>query len=108
MVNISPWMINRLPALWGADAEDFKPDRWMKEGAANTGGAGSHYSFLTFLHGPRSCIGQGFAKTELKYLMSAMVLKFEMEMADKGEVVVPGGAMTIKPKNGLKLKLREL
>ncbi len=41
-------------------------------------------------------------------MLAAMVLKFQIELANKDEEVVPSGAVTIKPKNGLKLRLREL
>jgi len=60
------------------------------------------------VHGPRSCIGQGFAKAELKCLLAAMLLRFEMEMARPDEEVVPAGAITIKPKNGMRLRLKDL
>ena len=49
--------INMSKELWGPDADKFNPDRWMGPGRANSGGAESNYSFMTFLHGPRSCIG---------------------------------------------------
>ena len=56
-VIIAPKAVNVSKALWGPDAEKFNPDRWMGPGRANNGGAESNFSFLTFLHGPRSCIG---------------------------------------------------
>jgi hypothetical protein len=43
---------NTSKELWGADAAEFNPDRWLGPGRTNTGGADSNYSFLTFLHGP--------------------------------------------------------
>jgi cytochrome P450 len=101
---ISPWAINVNKDLWGPDAEEFNPDRWMGPGAANTGGADSNYSFLTFLHGPRSCIGQAFAKAEFACLMAAWAGRFEMEFADKNYELKIGGGLTSKPK-GLKVKL---
>lgn len=60
-VIISPWAINRSASFWGEDALEFKPGRWINaDGSPNkTGGAMSNYSNMTFLHGPRSCIGQG-------------------------------------------------
>ncbi len=57
------------------------------------------------MHGPRSCIGEGFAKSELKALMAVFVGTFAMEMADKDEVPIPAGAITNKPKNGMRLRL---
>jgi cytochrome P450 len=102
---ISPWAINVNKKLWGPDADEFNPDRWMGQGAANTGGADSNYSFLTFLHGPRSCIGQAFAKAEFACLVAAWMGKFEMEFADKNYQLKIGSGLTSKPKGGLKVRL---
>lgn len=55
------WAINRSKKLWGPDADEFVPDRWITDGAFNNnGGAPSNYAQMTFLHGPRTCIGQGY------------------------------------------------
>jgi cytochrome P450 len=72
------------------------------------GGAESNYSFLTFLHGPRSCIGEKFARAELRALVAAFVGSFEMEMADPNEKVLPGGTITSKPVGGMKLRVKEV
>lgn len=65
----------------------------------------SNYAFLTFLHGPRSCIGERFARAELRALLAAMVGCFEWEMADPNEKIVVGGTITSKPVHGMKLRL---
>ncbi|KAF2848751.1 cytochrome P450 [Plenodomus tracheiphilus IPT5] len=109
MFFVVPWAINRNPKLWGPSAEDFVPERWIdKESGRATmnGGAESNYAFLTFLHGPRSCIGEKFARAELRSLIAAFVGKFEMQMADPQEDVLVAGTITTKPKNGMKLKLK--
>lgn len=61
---ISMWLINRSRDVWGEDADFCRPERWINEdGRPNqTGGTKSNYNFLTFLHGPRSCIGRGSAR----------------------------------------------
>jgi cytochrome P450 len=102
---ISPWAINLNKELWGEDAAEFNPDRWIGPGRANNGGADSNYSFLTFIHGPRSCIGKDFAKAEFACLVAAWVGRFEMEFADKDYTLTIGGGITSKPKGGLKVKL---
>lgn len=114
-IMLSPWATNRNPAFWGDNADDFVPERWIdtdeKTGERrpnNNGGAPSNYAILTFLHGPRSCIGQGFAKAELRCLVAAFTGSFEMVMADPTEEVVPHGVVTTKPKNGMHLKLKYL
>ena len=48
---IVPYAINFSKELWGEDAEQFNPDRWLGEKRKNNGGAESNYANLTFLHG---------------------------------------------------------
>jgi len=95
-VILSPWAINREKRFWGKDAEEFQPQRWIDVDAEtgaekpnNSGGAESNYANLTFLHGPRSCIGHSFAVAELRCLVAMFVGRFEFEMADPDEVVIP-------------------
>ncbi|KAJ9640397.1 hypothetical protein H2201_002556 [Coniosporium apollinis] len=102
---ISPWAVNVSKELWGEDALEFNPDRWLGPGRANTGGADSNYSFLTFLHGPRSCIGQGFAKAEFACLVAAWAGRFEMALEKEDYVLEIGGGITSKPKGGLNVRL---
>jgi cytochrome P450 len=99
---IVPWATNRDPKLWGPDAEAFRPERWLD---AMNGGADSNYAFLTFFHGPRGCIGQNFARAELRALVAAFAGEFEMRMADPNEKILVGGTITSKPINGMRLKL---
>lgn len=107
-LEIVPAAFNRLPQLWGPDAEEFVPDRWIRTDGNIYGGSNSPYCMITFLHGPRSCIGQSFAKYELKCLTVAWMLRFEFEMADPNEVVVPGGLVSSKPTNGVRLRVKDL
>lgn len=88
-VMVSPWATNKDPALWGGDAAEFNPERWIdtlesgQRVANNHGGASTNYAFLTFLHGPRSCIGASFAKAEFACLLAGWVGRFSFEMKDK-------------------------
>ena len=103
---LAPWAVNRSTALWGPDALEFKPDRWMGPGRANTEGGPRNYRFLTFLHGPRSCIGQGFAKAEFACLLAALVGRFEMELTEKDPKIKIRDGLTAKPQNGLNVRLK--
>jgi len=112
-VMLVPWATNKDEALWGPDARKFNPDRWMpKDGQSNSasGGASSNYAFLTFLHGPRSCIGQAFAKAEFACLLAAWIGRLEFELKDKREMDENNmdikGGVTARPMNGLHLKAR--
>ena len=109
LVFVVPWAINRDPSVWGPDANSFVPGRWLDKetGKVNySGGVDSNYSFLTFMHGPRSCIGEKFARAELRALVAATVGAFELQMADPGEAVRVGGTITSKPVDGMRLRIR--
>ena len=109
-VLLTPWAINRCEAFWGEEANEFRPDRWINADGTgnNTGGAPSNYALMTFLHGPRSCIGQGFARSELKCLLAAVVGRYEFELTKPVETYYPAGLITSKPNGGMWLRLREV
>lgn len=88
-ITISPWAMNRDPAQWGPSAGTFDPDRWIAKGEdvlmdrkAGSGGASTNYGFATFSHGPRSCIGQSFARAEFACLLAGWVGRFEFALKD--------------------------
>ncbi|KAJ4303882.1 hypothetical protein N0V88_001480 [Collariella sp. IMI 366227] len=108
---VSIWQINRSPEIWGPDAGEFKPERWINvdDGKSNNhGGAKSAYDFLTFLQGPRSCIGQEFAKAEMRCLLASLVTSFDWDLAMDESKIVPRGVITIKPEHGMYLRMRPL
>ena len=104
---------NRDKNQWGPDADQFRPERWMTaEGKRDaTGGVRSKYGHLTFLHGPRNCIGSGFAKAEMACVVAAWVGRFEFVLRDEREldeknVVVSGGGFSSKPLKGIWVKAK--
>ncbi|KAI1364418.1 cytochrome P450 [Xylaria arbuscula] len=111
-VVLAPWATNFDKSLWGADAHEFNPDRWMPTSAddkrAASGGATSNFAFMTFLHGPRSCIGQAFAKAEFACILAGWIGRFEFELVDEElkdekKVDIKGG-ITARPSNGMYMR----
>ena len=101
---IPMYTLNLNEEFWGPDAGTFNPDRWIDADtgrANNTGGATNNYAMLTFLQGPRSCIGQGFAKAELACLVAATVGKFAMELEDPEKKVEVRKGPTVYPSDGV-------
>ena len=104
---ISSWATNANKDFWGPDAAEFNPDRWLGEGKANSGGMESNYAFLTFLQGPRSCIGQSFAKGEFACLLAAWVGTFETRFAEADYVMRVRNGLTPRPQD-LEVKIETL
>ena len=63
---------------------------------------------LMWLLGPRSCIGQAFAKAEFACLLAAIVGRFEMDLLDKDAVIEIETGITARPKGGLPLRMTVL
>ncbi|MBE3044816.1 cytochrome P450 [Candidatus Bathyarchaeota archaeon] len=108
MVILCPWATNRAGELWGDDADAFDPGRWTARGQAGSGGARSNYAFLTFLHGPRSCIGQRFAVAELMALTCALVGRFELVLPEDVDVRDITDGIVAKPTHGLGVLVRRV
>lgn len=112
-IMLVPLANNRNEEQWGPDATKFNPDRWMQSESnphSANGGASSNYALMTFLHGPRSCIGSGFARSEFACLLAAWIGRFEFElkdetMYDEKNLKIRGNA-TAKPADALYVKTK--
>ncbi len=58
MIYISAWMLHRNPRVWGDDAGEFKPDRFMP-------GNPLPWGYIAFAKRPRDCIGSNLAYLEV-------------------------------------------
>ncbi|KAI0097203.1 cytochrome P450 [Nemania sp. FL0031] len=125
-IAICPRGTNKNVTLWGDDAKVFNPDRYLSqpkqeytdpldedgqgESSKRNVGARSNYATLTFLHGPRSCIGQSFARSELAILLATLVGRFEFALAneaqaDETKLKLRRGA-TNRPIGGVHVKVK--
>ncbi|KAJ7275767.1 cytochrome P450 [Mycena rebaudengoi] len=80
-VTIPIFALNRDPEIWGPDASEFRPERWESSTPINNAIPGVWGHMLTFLGGPRGCIGYRFSLVELKALLFTLVRGLEFELA---------------------------
>ncbi|KAI8972453.1 cytochrome P450 [Trametes punicea] len=73
--------LNRYKPIWGADAHEFRPERWERPPEAISSIPGVWGHVMTFLGGPRACIGYRFSIVEMKALLFTLVRAFEFELA---------------------------
>ncbi|KAI1358808.1 cytochrome P450 52E2 [Xylaria arbuscula] len=64
-----PWVMHRRKDLFGEDAEEFRPERW--EDLRVT------FEYLPFNAGPRICIGQQFALTQMALITFRLLQAFK-------------------------------
>ncbi|KAI0373129.1 cytochrome P450 [Pilatotrama ljubarskyi] len=72
--------------LWGEDAYEWNPERWMKPlpralEEARIPGVYSH--LMTFIGGGRACIGFKFSQLEMKVVLAMLIPAFKFELSDK-------------------------
>ncbi|KAI8989217.1 cytochrome P450 [Trametes punicea] len=84
LVNLQGLNCNR--SLWGEDAYEWKPERWLKPLPSALEDArvpGVYSNLMTFSGGARSCIGFKFSQLTMKVVLSLLVSSFKLEMGDK-------------------------
>ncbi|PIL34233.1 cytochrome P450 [Ganoderma sinense ZZ0214-1] len=74
------------PALWGPDASEWRPERWLEPipravEEAHIPGVYSH--LMTFIGGNKSCIGFKFAQIEFKMVLLILLQHFEFRPTGK-------------------------
>lgn len=76
VVTYSVFAMHRRKDIWGADAEEFRPERWEENGRRG-------WEYLPFNGGPRICLGQQYALTEASFTLVRLLQRFDMvENAD--------------------------
>ncbi|KAL5476867.1 hypothetical protein ACEPAI_3053 [Sanghuangporus weigelae] len=84
---------NRSKIIWGEDAEEWKPERWLNplpESVAKAHMPGVYSSMMTFIGGSRACIGFKFAEMELKTVLSMLLESFKFESGAEVEWQMAG------------------
>ncbi|KAJ0426292.1 n-alkane-inducible cytochrome P450 [Aspergillus carlsbadensis] len=70
LVSYNLYALHRRTDIYGADAHEFRPERWMD------GTLRPKWGYLPFNGGPRICIGQQYALTEVGYVLVRMVQEY--------------------------------
>jgi cytochrome P450 len=83
------------------DPERFDPERFTPEAKA----ARPRFSYFPFGMGPRQCIGEAFAWMEGILALATFGQKWRMELLP-GQNIDPQPLFTLRPKHGIKVRLR--
>ncbi|KAE8788251.1 cytokinin hydroxylase-like [Hordeum vulgare] len=89
-------------AVWGADAHEFRPDRFAP--GRSRPGAGR---FLPFAAGPRNCVGQAYAMVEAKVVLAMLLASFRFGISDEYRHA-PMNVLTLRPRHGVPVRLLPL
>lgn len=99
---ISQYVVHHDPRNF-ENPETFSPERWLDDLEKRL----PKFAYFPFGGGPRLCIGQSFAKMEAALLLTTIAQKFKLELV-AGSPPVPQPSITLRPKHGIRVKLRKI
>ncbi len=100
-VGVAPYALHRSPKHWD-NPEGFDPTRFEPRAKE----ARHKYAYMPFGGGPRTCIGNVFALTEATLVLSMIARRYRMELLP-GHQLELDAQVTLRPKNGLPMQVRE-
>jgi cytochrome P450 len=82
-VGVNAWVVHHNKEIFGPDASEFKPERWLTNDAEKR--AAMDRNFLAFGAGSRVCIGKNISLMEMYKVIPQIVRKFDFEILTDGE-----------------------
>lgn len=104
IVQVTRLMLHLDKEAWGADANEFRPDRFANGVAAACKPA---HMYAPFGLGPRICIAQNLAMAEMKVLLARLLCRFAFSPSPSYRHS-PAFRLTIEPEFGMPLVVTRL
>ncbi|CAA7020589.1 unnamed protein product [Microthlaspi erraticum] len=101
-VIICLYALGRMRAIWGEDALQFKPERWILENGDLKHEPSS--KFVAFNSGPRTCLGKNLAMTQMKIVAVEIVQNYDITVV-KGQKIEPVLGFILSMKHGLSITI---
>ncbi len=96
---LSPWLVQRDPRFW-PEPERFDPARFAPGTRRR-----APYTYFPFGGGPRTCIGNHFAMTEMLVTLAVLAPRVRLQPASKAPVRAEL-LVTLRPAGGLPMRIR--
>merc|ERR1712019_94271 len=90
------YSMGRSKRIWGDDAQEFRPERWLEMQVPK-----SPYENPVFHAGPRECLGKRLALVEMKALLLTIIKEMRLTLAVPAEDVRPDLQLTLGMSTGL-------
>ncbi|KAF8082387.1 hypothetical protein N665_0829s0005 [Sinapis alba] len=102
---ISIYALGRMKSVWGDDAEDFRPERWISDS-----GMLRHepsHKFLAFNAGPRSCLGKKLTFLQMKTVAVEIIRNYDIKVVE-GHKTEPVPSVLLRMQHGLKVSVTKI
>ena len=95
-VNIDFYSLHHDPEQFD-QPEKYIPERFCSETSTSTSTRRHPFAYLPFSAGPRNCIGQKFAKKQIKLILANLLRNFKIESLDQLDKIVFGIELVTRP-----------
>ncbi|KAF8370580.1 hypothetical protein PRIPAC_77009, partial [Pristionchus pacificus] len=85
------WSMHMDKTVWGEDAEEFRPERWLESSDR------PRAAFQSFGEGPRICLGMRLAYVEEKVALLKLLSRFRVEKTKNTNPIKLVGSVTVGP-----------
>ncbi|CAO3598708.1 unnamed protein product [Absidia cylindrospora] len=99
-----PYAQGRVEDIWGVDAKQFKPERWINENGELK--RESQGKWPAFHGGPRTCLGQHLATLEALVAIVFLVRKYKFTLVP-GQDITYQVSLTLPMRNGMKVMVEK-
>lgn len=105
VINYVPYAMGRMKRLWGDDAQDFKPERWLDNDGVFQ--PQSPFKFTAFQAGPRICLGKDSAYLQMKITAATLLRFFKFELVEGSRIeYMVALTLLMSPSQGLPMAVR--
>lgn len=102
-VIFSWYALGRMKSIWGSDALEFKPERWLSEKGEIKHDLANKY-LMAFSAGPRVCPGKNDAFTRMKAIAAAVIHNYNVKVVE-GHKVTPAPSIGLRMNDGLMVNI---
>jgi cytochrome P450 len=100
-VAFAQWVVHR-DARWFDAPLEFRPERWENGLVKQL----PRFAYFPFGGGPRQCIGNTFALMEASVVLATIGRKYRFALVP-GHKVTPLASITLRPRDGIRVRLEE-
>ncbi|KAF2806023.1 cytochrome P450 [Mytilinidion resinicola] len=104
-VGCNAWTVHRDKQLYGEDADEFRPERWLEVSSEQA--KKMEALLFTFGAGKRACVGKNIALLEMTKFVPEFFRRFEVRVVDAGRYRITSSWLAVQSGLDVYLTLRD-
>lgn len=107
VVGCNAWVVHRDKAVFGEDADVFRPERWLEGDGDEERRRNMENLSFAFGGGPRVCLGKNIAMLEISKMVPELFRRYELSIVDPKRYKLQSGWLVVQVGLDVTLKKRD-